>query len=593
MATTDRKYRNLTYAAFGLLWLYVWLRAWLVPPLHDEVATYFHFIEPGNIWGEHAQLDANNHLLNSVLGRLIYRLSGESFFFFRLPNVLCFALYFSGMHYLLRGMKRHYRFLVLFGITSIPYVLEYFAYTRGYGISITCFIWVLVFAEKLTKNFRLRNLAGIYLCTFLAIAANISFFTTGVLVLLLSGTLYLIRFRELERKQHLTAPLLTIGFLLSCKPLYGLSMRMKEAGTLYYGSLDGLWDVTGKTLSRYVLFTDSPILCWIFLTIFLLLAGIYLRRLLMLKLSRFLQTTDGLLFCFFFGLITLYLALALLMQVNYPEDRVAMALIPLFLLIIALLTARSKTGEKLAFAYTLFPVSLLLHLSFTTSVFTPDERISDDFYAAVKEELSPASTLAGYPTMQLTWALHERNAPFRNFMHLEAAFAPDADVVLVKSVFGPRDGNAPGYRIIARDDEAGYIAYKRKSLPRWTPVLTLNAVQRSGTSEFVDLFRFPADTLPQNKRLRMQVSGTLFQSGPTEVNPVIISSTLVNGEGFRYEAFNLRWYHGIRQLEIPFLMEYEFAELHPDEQHFVLYVWNLYKTPLLLKNVNLTVYEIE
>jgi len=591
--TKDRDYRLLTFATFGLLWLYVFLRAIYVSPLHDEVATYFHFIETGKIWGEDAQLDANNHLLNSLFGKISYRLFGESFFLFRLPNVLAFALYFWGIRHLLRDLKPWFQYICLIGITSIPYVLEYFAYTRGYGLSITCFTWVLIFAQKLTKQFSLLNLAGLYFFAFAAILSNVSFLTTGCLAVLLTIVLFLRNVRQLSWVQISGFILLTALFFLACKPLVELSMVMKEAGTLYYGSLEGLWDVTGKTLFRYVFFTDHDVLAIVISVLLVVLLIVQLWKLISLGLWNYLRRADGLFAFFFFGLLTLIVIMAEAFKINYPEDRVAMQLIPLFLLLVITTIYHSKTGEKALYLFLLFPLSLILHLSLSTSVFTPDERLTDDFYRKVKKQLKPESSLSGYPTMQLTWALHERNVPVKNFMHLETSFRPNADIVLVKSALTPKNTDLSGYAIIAEDREASYIAYKRKTAFGRRPLFRIGLEQLESQNEYIDLARFSPQSNWQNKPLLISVKATVKRALKTDLESIVISSTKTSGEAFRYESYDLRWYNSIHPDEITFEMTYEFTALDAQESDFVVYLWNKRFTPMKVSNCTVYIYSLQ
>ena len=589
----EKNYRYLTWATFGVLWLYVILRALFVSPLHDEVATWFHFIETGKIWGEDAQLDANNHLLNSLFGKISYKLFGESFFLFRLPNVLCFALYFWGIRHLLRGLQPLARYVALLGITCIPYTLEYFAYTRGYGMSIACFVWVLIFAQRLLDDFRLINVFGLYFFAFTAILSNVSFLTTGCLAVLLTGICFLYNLRKLPVLQLAGIAVLTLLFFLACKPLVELSMVMKEAGTLYYGSLDGLWDVTGKTLSRYVLFADGDFLCYVFSAVILALLVYHVWKLFTTGLRSYLERPEGLFAFFFFGLLTLIVIMAEAFQINYPEDRVAMQLIPLFLLLAVATLSTFRRGTTAFFLLLFFPVTLLLHVSLSTSVFTPDERMTDTFYAQVKKELTEASTLSGYPTMQLTWALHERKAGFKNFMHLETTFQPNADVVLVKSSLTPKHAKLGDYTIIARDPDAGYIAYKRKTSFYRKPLLRVGLEQVQSQSEFIDLARFSVQENWANKPLLITVKGTVKREQKTDIESIVISSTKKNGEAFRYEAFDLRWYNGINAQEISFEMNYEFTALDPEEGDFCVYLWNKRLQSMQVKNCTVYIYALE
>jgi hypothetical protein len=80
--------KYLFFISGTLIFSYIILRASFLEPLHDEVATFFHFIESGNIWGDKAPLDANNHLINSFWGRFMYLIFNENYFSFRFLSVI-------------------------------------------------------------------------------------------------------------------------------------------------------------------------------------------------------------------------------------------------------------------------------------------------------------------------------------------------------------------------------------------------------------------------------------------------------------------------------------------------------------------------
>ena len=80
---------------FFFLWVYLWLRAYYIPFTHDEVATFFHYINSERfIPFVNAHWYANNHVLNTVLSFLTYKLFGASELSLRLPNLLFFPVFF-------------------------------------------------------------------------------------------------------------------------------------------------------------------------------------------------------------------------------------------------------------------------------------------------------------------------------------------------------------------------------------------------------------------------------------------------------------------------------------------------------------------
>lgn len=68
--------RIIYFILFILLWAYLWLRAIYVPLVHDEIATFYHYIQTGRFLPYLSHWDANNHFLNSALTWLSYSSSG-------------------------------------------------------------------------------------------------------------------------------------------------------------------------------------------------------------------------------------------------------------------------------------------------------------------------------------------------------------------------------------------------------------------------------------------------------------------------------------------------------------------------------------
>jgi hypothetical protein len=590
MKPADKTVFRISLVVFLALWLYLFLRAALVSPLHDETATFLHFIETGRIWGNDALLDANNHLLNSFFGWMAYKLFGTSFFAFRLPNVLCFALYFWGIYHLLRPLPGTVRLLSLTGIAAIPYVLEYFAYSRGYGMSLAFFVLVLVYALKLAESFTPKKFIFLLVFAYLALLANLSMLGIVCLTVVFALVQYAAVFRTLSASGKVV-PLIAfaaLGFALA--PILSLAMKMKANGTLYYGSLDGFWEVTGRTLSRYVIFYEESWLAWLFMLVFAVIVLFQLLRLLQRGLIHYLQTAEGILAFYLAGAIAVILVLAKGFGVNYPEDRVGIYLVPLSLLLITFVfLSRMKWLSILMIA---FPVSLLPKLSLSTSVFTADERFTAGFYANVKKELSEGMTLAGNPTMQLNWAMHERAARQKTYMNIDRRFLANADVIVLKEGDAPKKSGKPGYRIFACEPEAGYVAMKRTGKPRRRPLAMISLGELSTAGEYLPFADIPVQDSWRGKRLAFSIKGILEREGDTPVESVVLSSNAQGEPQSVYKAFDLRWYNGITRAKIPFDMQVELLPPESENDGFKAYIWNKFMFPMRISDCIVTVYEL-
>ncbi len=155
---------------------YVAARAIRVPFTYDEAATYFRFIaaDPLALFSFPV---ATNHLLNTLLAKLAYTVGGSAEWVLRLPSVLAFAVFaWFSMRLMDRLANRAIALAGLVLLLSNPFLLEFFALSRGYGPSIAllfgslCFL--LRFLDDVGAAHGSRSLAWALGLAVLAVAAN-------------------------------------------------------------------------------------------------------------------------------------------------------------------------------------------------------------------------------------------------------------------------------------------------------------------------------------------------------------------------------------------------------------------------------------
>ena len=306
-----------TWILFLGLLIYAILRAWIVEPIHDEVATYFHYIETGEIKGGRSLMDANNHLLNSWLGNFSYRWFGEHFFLFRVPAILCFCLYFWSSRKLTRNLNSGlWGELCFVALNTIPWIFDYFSYTRGYGLAIGFFMAALLQLSLWLKEKHTGHLILLLLFLYLAVLSNLTYLITSLIIVSYAILMTLIHAKKIGIKALVFHTFLIIVFCFALIPLIEFSFALKEAGALYYGSLDGLWWVTGKTLSRYILFYDANWLRIVYVLIGLTGAIILFLQWKKESLLQFMSSTSFWLCLLIGGNILAILFLAKVMKVN-------------------------------------------------------------------------------------------------------------------------------------------------------------------------------------------------------------------------------------------------------------------------------------
>lgn len=578
-------YTGISGTVFLGMLVYLLLRAWYVAPMHDEVATFFHFIETGHIWDDQTLADANNHLLNSYLGRGIYLSFGAHFFLFRLPSVLAFCLYFWAARKLtLTFPQFNTGFLVFISLITIPWITDYFSYTRGYAMAISFFLAALVFLLRYTKEHKTIHLVVLIGLLWLSVFANFTYLISSILIAGFAGISWLVSWKRLTKRQVALQFFLFILFLLSLAPFINYSFDLKEAGALYYGSLDGLWWVTGKTLSRFVLFFDADWLRIVYLGLGLLaLTGSWwiMRKLPFKEWVKNPLIHWGFLIA---GNLAAILFLAKVMHVNYPEDRAAMYFVPLCLLASGFLISHFSFSKFGAYVFLFFPITFLMKTNLNTSVFSPDDRMTNEFYQQVKAELKPGDAVAVYPIMQLTWALHERNAGSHHIGQPMRGFSPQFNIILTKNTILTKESQYPGYTVFASDPASTYLALKRNKPLRRTSIFLKDNFNYSGNDEYIVLLVDAVHPNWKNRMIAIDINGEI--ESPKHMNTLNVVFTTEDSLGtprcFDYQ--NVRWYVG--ENKSSYKLHFPVAEkaLTSGDKLLKVYLWNPEKRTIRVKH---------
>ncbi|WP_341900133.1 hypothetical protein [Fluviicola taffensis] len=586
-----------TWILFLGLLIYAILRAWIVEPIHDEVATYFHYIETGEIKGGRSLMDANNHLLNSWLGNLSYRWFGTHFFLFRVPAIACFCLYFWSSRKLTRNLNIGlWGELCFVALNTIPWIFDYFSYTRGYGLGIGFFMAGLLQLSLWLKEKHTGHLILLLLFFYLAILSNLTYLITSLIVVTYVIFITLLHSKKIGIKALVFHTFLIIVFCYALIPLVEFSFALKEAGALYYGSLDGLWWVTGKTLSRYILFYDAN---W--LRIAYLLIGLVGAILLFIQWEKeswlqFITSTSFWLCMLIGGNILAILFLAKVMKVNYPEDRAAMYLIPLCILALTVLFAQNRISRYVLLVLLFFPISFIAKLNLNTSVFSPDDRMSEAFYQSAIKDLKPNETVSIYPIQQLTYAYFERTNPNHQAKHigtLQKDFLPTSDLILTKTTWlFPKD-DISMYNVVAEDPASSYIALRRKK--PFTQIHLFDSIGKTKQSDEEYILFYDGLIRPEwrNKFIQIDLKGDLKTD--TELNDfnIVVATNDSAEKNLRYDYQNLRWYYGenIKQ----FKMNYPYTAKHflNEESRLIIYIWNPERKHFKLTNPTIQIIELK
>jgi hypothetical protein len=569
---------------FLAIFIYLILRAYFVEPLHDEVATFFHYIETGIFWGDEALLDANNHLLNSFLSHQLYLWFGPNFFFLRLPNLLSFILFYWALYQLVKPInKALLRGVLLVALAGIPFILDYFAYTRGYGISLAFFLAALVFLIRFTKTLSSYSIFIAYLFLVIAVYANLTYLLSCVLAIGFVIIIQLLNLKKIKKITHFSLLSFHGVLVLSILPAINFAEKLREGGALYYGSLEGFWEVTGKTITNYTLFFDANWFKWV-----LLLMGILLIATLLYIWKRkgtldFFLKNETVIAWFLFGHIGAILFLAHFRGVNYPEDRVGMYLIPLSILLFAYILNNWKWSSYGILILLVFPILFITKINLNTSVFSPQDRMSDSFFNEVIKEVNPKSSISVYPLMRLSWAWQDRKQEIKNTVSDLKSFNTAADIVLTREVLKHKKSELDQYVLFTKDENSGFLAYRRKKPFVKSVVFDSTFTVNETEAEYISFGNFYIPDSLRNKKLQIHVEGQTSTSAEVPHFNFIYSTLDKNGNSVIYEGWGLHWSNGLKK-NFFLNCNYPIDKFEKEDYEVRVYLWNINKEKIAVKN---------
>jgi hypothetical protein len=509
-----------------------------VPPLHDEVATFFHYIETGNILNDNTIIDANNHLLNSFLSRFSYLIFGEHFWAYRLPNFLAFAIYFWSIVGILKILKsRIVYWVALIALNSIPFLLEYFAMSRGYGLGMAFMLLSLYFMIKWIKHEKCLFLLICLSAALFSVFANLIFINSFLLLIFYLVLALMARNEAMKTSVLKVNILIIVGATIAFIPLVMFAFFLKNAGALYYGSLDGFWEVTGKSLSSHVFFTSNDVIKWalVFSVSGIVIWGLHF--LFLYKWKKTIRSPRILSSYFFIGNVIITLILANVFNVNYPEDRAGIHFVLFFLLSLVFILD-DLSIPYLSLGLLFFPILLMFKLNLSRTVVTPDQTLSHNFYNEIRRGLSVEERVQVYPTQSLIWAYYERSQETKILVNVVRAVDTMMQTVVTRKPFYVPiqydKFEAVGYDPLTAD-------YILKNKRNWEKIHVSSDVfdGRYEVGQHLILDREIQQDYPISIKIKSKVQ-------TEEKNDVTLEIMGYNqgGERIYFSYFPMRWYYG-------------------------------------------------
>lgn len=338
--------KNILFLSLSVFALsYVLYRALFIGITYDEAWTIGGYVSLDYLEIiNYTYPNANNHLLNTVLIKVIYSFGSENVFLARLPNVLAFVFYLYFAFRLSCTYFEKNQLLLFILLVFNPFLLDFFSLGRGYGLSLTFLlgsVWFLFkFIESQRRKFAFYALilAGL---TVLSSFTTIYYFTALLFVLAWQSV-----FTKTDGKEKVK---LFIGCILIIGALIGIIYepfrKLMETDSLWYGGNNGFYSDTLFTLinasTGEVL--DPRWIFWILDIVLILIIAILLARVLSHAYRNWKWSTFTMA-----GTLLLFLCIAQtlvnhwLFNTKFLVDRTALFLYPLFCIWLVSLSLQIK-----------------------------------------------------------------------------------------------------------------------------------------------------------------------------------------------------------------------------------------------------------
>src|SRR5690606_28995488 len=137
----------------------------------------------------------------------------------------------------------------------------------------------------------------------------------------------------------------------------------------------GLWEVTGKSVSQNIFFTESGIVKYGLSVIFIIIIVAFFYHLIKKGIKKYILELQFWSTGLFFMCILSFIFMANFMDVNYPQDRVAIYLVILLILSFGGLISELKGLKWLLLTFIWFPISFITKANVNTTIFSPKDKI--------------------------------------------------------------------------------------------------------------------------------------------------------------------------------------------------------------------------
>lgn len=599
MGVLPGSYQSRLFWIFGsaislFIFIYLIIKAYHMPVTCDESGTFYFYVVPFEINPFTAHADANNHPLNSLLSAIFYRIFGPDKIFIRLASLLAFPVYaLYSLKISARLIDEIQKYLLFLALVGTHGVVEFFSVSRGYGMSMSFLLATYFYLNNFMESKRLAHFLLFLLSSFLMLSSNLSL----LVVYMISGFIAFFSFFKMYKPLVLKA-LMLFSWAVPLGFFVGVSFYYKNLGLLYYGSLDGFWQVTVKSLV-WLIFGKFHLAAGVVAAIFGLVVLVkYFSDFKNGKIFQFIEDKDIAASHLFLGNLMVVLILGYLMKVNFPEDRVGMHLY-ILLLIAVFQVINGLQNRFLRYLKWALVSVLVLPFHFLTSAnldYTQcykDYYYPDSFYEAIAENKENETPLIGiYRTWALEWQYQNMLAG-GSMPYVFWSNYPDTISDFLIANPDDHEFYKTGYEVLKVDEVNGRCVLKRKNPLKRRLIYDVGDSLFTGKTniEYIPIWELLSDSL-NNYNLLFEVDFTISSDSLVNDAWIVASANDSLGNVTQYEyipVFRSKPYFN----EANFKSVMVFYKTAPETTRKVCYFWNTKKRFVNVQRNRLKVYSFE
>jgi hypothetical protein len=595
------KFKYLFLLTSVLVFFVVALRSYLVPFNHDETATFFYFIQSGKYMPFHSAIDANNHVLNSMLGNVCFHLLGSSPFSLRIPNLVGLVILMLATYKISKFLNQFgSKVLLMAGLLLSFHWLSFFSACRGYGLSLALLMMGIAFMIDYINNTENKS-AFIFSIVFwqLAISANLILI---IVVLLLSGINFIIQVSN----KKLIKPLVLGAWLLHFAVIYywlSFSFYLQENGALYYGEGTDYWDVTFASLIQLLVGNYNVFIKWTVLTIIIsiIFAWFFLLKkdLLNAKIQLKRPSFSILFFVILSALVLGFYLMNKILGVNYPEDRTGLFYYIFFVLLLSFTLDKSSVKLNTIIGFiiaVLFFIHFLVNLNFRKHSLNVYETMPEHFYTTLLNEQKKSEgliTIGGHRVRELFYGfINYRHGGILNPADPTEVMQMNCDYYIATKQ--EEKYFKPYYDIIDTEPDWGFVILKRKEKIKRNKVLELNNIYiKNNQNEFIEIYGQTDTVFANTKPLIAEINFNIDKF-PIPVNAWLVLQ--VNDsldQNVYFKRYPLQWtgddLNGKQNLSYSLIT----GNLPSKSKKIVFFIWNIEQKLISMKVNSLKIYQIE